>query len=232
MSPAAGQPPGTSCADGAARHPGSVADPTYAPSMTGARPPRKRDRATTREVILAAAVVEFTEHGYARAGVRQIADRAGVTAMMINRYFGSKEGLFAQAVDRAFGPATVVGDEPAGLPEAMARTLAERTAPGAEPLDPFLLLLRSVQDPEATAILRQGIETHVGTRLAGLLDGPQTDVRAQLGLALIAGTWLMRTVVGTAALAEADDGSLSELLAGMLRPVLGEAGGDGEGAAG
>ncbi|NUP53940.1 MAG: TetR family transcriptional regulator, partial [Catenulispora sp.] len=168
-------------------------------------------------------MVEFTEHGYARAGVRQIADRAGVTAMMINRYFGSKEGLFAQAVDRAFGPATVVGDEPAGLPEAMARTLAERTAPGAAPLDPFLLLLRSVQDAEATEILRQSIETHVGTRLAGLVDGPQPEVRAQLGLALIAGTWLMRTVVGTTALAEADDDSLSELLAGMLRPVLGEA---------
>ncbi len=55
--------------------------------------------------------MEFTEHGYAGDGVRQIAERAGVTAMRINRYFGSKEGLFAQAVDRAFAPPTVVGDE-------------------------------------------------------------------------------------------------------------------------
>ncbi|MFI2612949.1 TetR/AcrR family transcriptional regulator [Kitasatospora sp. NPDC018619] len=188
--------------------------------MSTAPPSRKRDGAATREAILAAAVVEFTEHGYAAAGVRQIAERAGVTAMMINRYFGSKEGLFAQAVDRAFAPPTVVGDEPAGLAHALARALAERTARGAERLDPFLLLLRSAPDPEAAAILRRGVEAHVGARLAGLLDGPDAEVRAQLALALVAGTWLLRSVVGTTALAAAEDGRLADLLSGMLEPLV------------
>ncbi|MEW2290286.1 TetR family transcriptional regulator [Streptomyces sp. NPDC047841] len=190
--------------------------------MSAAPPARKRDGAATREAILAAAVVEFTEHGYARAGVRQIAERAGVTAMMINRYFGSKEGLFAQAVDRAFGPPTIVGDELAGLAHSLARTLAERTTPGAERLDPFLLLLRSASDPEAASIVRDGVETHVGARLAGLLGGSDADVRAQLGLALVAGTWLLRSVVGITALAAADNERLTEILADMLRPVTGE----------
>ncbi|MFG2908542.1 TetR/AcrR family transcriptional regulator [Kitasatospora sp. NPDC048286] len=188
--------------------------------MSTAPPTRKRDGAATREAILAAAVVEFTEHGYAAAGVRQIAERAGVTAMMINRYFGSKEGLFTQAVDRAFAPPTVVGDENAALAHTLAHTLARRTAAGADPLDPFLLLLRSAPDPEAAAILRRGVETHVGARLARLLDGPDADVRAQLALALVAGTWLLRSVVGTTALATAEDGRLAELLAGMLEPVV------------
>ncbi|MEU6843533.1 TetR family transcriptional regulator [Streptomyces sp. NPDC046716] len=192
--------------------------------MNAVRPARKRDGAATREAILEAAVVEFTEHGYARAGVRQIAERAGVTAMMINRYFGSKEGLFAQAVDRAFGPPTVVGGDRTGLSRAIAHTLAERTAPGAGDLDPFLLLLRSVQDPEAADALRRGIETHVGSRLAGLLEGPEAEVRAQLGLALVAGTWLLRRVVGTSALAQADTDALTDLLTGMLDQVTGETG--------
>lgn len=187
--------------------------------MSTAHPVRRRDGTATREAILAAAVVEFTEHGYARAGVRQIAERAGVTAMMINRYFGSKDRLFAKAVERAFAPPTVVGDRLPGLADSVARTLAERTAPGAEPLDPFLLLLRSAADPEAVDIVRQGIETHVGARLAGLLDGSDAEVRAQLGLAVIAGTWLLRTVVGTTALASADNDQLADLLADMLRPV-------------
>ncbi|MFF4837018.1 TetR/AcrR family transcriptional regulator [Streptomyces sp. NPDC001315] len=190
--------------------------------MSTVQPARKRDGAATREAILAAAVVEFTEHGYARAGVRQIAERAGVTAMMINRYFGSKELLFARAVDRAFEPPTVVGDERPGLSRTLAHTLAERTAPGAERLDPFLLMLRSAPDPEAVDILRRGIEAHVGTRLAGLLVGPDTDVRAQLGLALVAGTWLLRTVVGTSALAAADNDMLADFLTDMLTPVTGE----------
>ncbi|MGW3075580.1 MULTISPECIES: TetR/AcrR family transcriptional regulator [unclassified Kitasatospora] len=193
--------------------------------MSTAPPTRKRDGAATREAILAAAVVEFTEHGYAAAGVRQIAERAGVTAMMINRYFGSKEGLFAQTVDRAFAPPTVVGDESTALAHTLARTLARRTAAGADPLDPFLLLLRSAPDPEAAAILRRGVETHVGARLAGLLDGPDAHVRAQLALALVAGTWLLRSVVGTTALATAEDQRLAELLAGMLEPVVSVPGG-------
>jgi AcrR family transcriptional regulator len=197
-------------------------------SMSTARPARRRDGAATREAILAAAVVEFTEHGYAGAGVRQIAERAGVTAMMINRYFGSKEGLFAQAVDRAFAPPTVVGGERTGLAGAIAHTLAERTASGAERLDPFLLLLRSAPDPEAADIVRQGVETHVGARLARLLEEPDAedaDVRAQLALALVAGTWLLRSVVGTTALVSADDRRLAALLADMLEPVIRGAGG-------
>ncbi|MEW2296548.1 helix-turn-helix domain-containing protein [Streptomyces sp. NPDC006743] len=71
---------------------------------------RKRDGAVTREAILQAAVVEFTEHGYARAGVRQIAERAGVTAMMINRYFGSAAA------------------RPAGHPHALLDTMCEHLA--------------------------------------------------------------------------------------------------------
>ncbi|MFJ9043447.1 helix-turn-helix domain-containing protein [Streptomyces sp. NPDC102347] len=69
--------------------------------MSAAQPVRRRDAAATREAILAAAVMEFTEHAYARAGVRQIAERAGVTAMLINRYFGSKERLFVRRPARA-----------------------------------------------------------------------------------------------------------------------------------
>jgi AcrR family transcriptional regulator len=187
--------------------------------MTAAEPTRRRDATATREAILEAAVVEFTECGYGRAGVRGIAERAGVTAMMINRYFGSKEGLFAEAVDRSFGPPTVIGDERDGLARAIGRSLADRTAAGAERLDPFLLMLRSASDPVAGPILRRGIEAHVGARFTRLLDGADADVRAELGLALVSGTWLLRAVLGTDALVSVDDDHLADLLARMLAPI-------------
>lgn len=44
----------------------------------------------------------FTASGYDGVGVREIAAGAGVTAMLVNRYFGSKEQLFAEAVDTSF----------------------------------------------------------------------------------------------------------------------------------
>lgn len=200
----------------------SAVQPT--PREESVRPPQRRNAPATRAAILDAAVEEFTEHGYARAGVRQIAERAGVTAMMINRYFGSKQSLFAEAVDRSFGPATIVGSERRGLTHAMAQSLAERTAHGAEALDPFLLMLRCAADPEATDIIRRGIEDHAGARLAGLIGGAESEVRAQLGLALVAGTWLMRVVIGTNALAAVDDDHLADLVAAMLEPITQETG--------
>src|SRR6185436_16563966 len=63
-------------------------------------PVRRRNAANTREAILASARTAFTNSGYDGAGVREIASGAGVTAMLVNRYFGSKERLFAEVVAR------------------------------------------------------------------------------------------------------------------------------------
>lgn len=51
----------------------------------------------TRAAILDAARQLFGELGYERTTVRDIAARAAIDAAMVIRYFGSKEGLFAQA---------------------------------------------------------------------------------------------------------------------------------------
>ena len=48
----------------------------------------------TRARILDAALAEFREHGYERAGLRRIAAAARVTTGAVYNHFGSKEGLF------------------------------------------------------------------------------------------------------------------------------------------
>jgi AcrR family transcriptional regulator len=182
-------------------------------------PPRRRDATATRAAILAAAVEEFTEYGYTGAGVRQIAERAGVTAMLINRYFGSKEKLFAEVVDTSFAPPTVVATETDDIARDLGRALAAQTAQDDPQLAPFLLMLRSAADPKAAEIIREGIENHVGHRFAGLLAGPNADARAQVGLSLVAGIWLMRKVLAIPALTALDDESLGDLLARMFAAV-------------
>jgi AcrR family transcriptional regulator len=59
---------------------------------------RPRNAAITRAAILASARRAFVRAGYDGVGVREIAAGAGVTAMLVNRYFGSKEKLFAEVV--------------------------------------------------------------------------------------------------------------------------------------
>ncbi|MFC4950683.1 TetR family transcriptional regulator [Pseudonocardia sp. GCM10023141] len=58
----------------------------------------ERSRAS-RDAVLAAARHAFAEHGYERTTVRGVASAAGLDPSMVMRYYGSKEGLFAAAVD-------------------------------------------------------------------------------------------------------------------------------------
>ena len=59
--------------------------------------PRKSDR--TRTAILAAARRLFAERGYEATTVRDVATSASIDPAMVIRYFGNKDGLFAQAAD-------------------------------------------------------------------------------------------------------------------------------------
>ncbi|BCY11275.1 TetR/AcrR family transcriptional regulator [Actinoplanes sp. L3-i22] len=186
---------------------------------------RPRNAAVTRQAILTSAITAFTRHGYDGVGVRDIAAAAGVTAMLVNRYFGSKEGLFAEVVDVSFAPPTVVpGDAPGAAPEDLAagtaRALVARTEAGAEHLGPFELMIKSAANPRAAEIIRAGIEKHVGARFAAALSGSGAAERAELGLALVAGTWLMRRLIGTPALRDADAGELTARLTRMLAVVV------------
>ncbi|HEY3712791.1 MAG TPA: helix-turn-helix domain-containing protein, partial [Amycolatopsis sp.] len=64
--------------------------------MTSVKP-RRSD--ATRAAILGAARERFAADGYERATIRAIAADAGIDPSMVMRYYGSKEGLFAAAVD-------------------------------------------------------------------------------------------------------------------------------------
>ncbi len=61
---------------------------------------RRRNAERTRERIVEAALAEFAAKGYAGARVRGIAERAGVNAQLISYYFGGKEGLYREILDR------------------------------------------------------------------------------------------------------------------------------------
>ena len=88
---------------------------------------RPRNAAATRDAILASAIDNFARSGYDGVGVREIAGDAGVTAMMVNRYFGSKEQLFAEAVETSFAPPTVIVADSDELARDAATALVART---------------------------------------------------------------------------------------------------------
>jgi TetR/AcrR family transcriptional regulator len=65
--------------------------------------PRAEDDPSTRERILEVALEAFSQLGFDGASTRAIATGAGVNQGLIPYYFGTKEALWREAVDRAFG---------------------------------------------------------------------------------------------------------------------------------
>src|SRR6266446_5270102 len=111
------------------------------------QPKRPRNAAATREAILQSALAAFSRHGYDGIGVREIAQAAGVTAVLVNRYFGSKEELFAAAVEIAFSDISVLEGDSSSLAHRLTEAVIAKSEKDADPIDPLLLLLRSAPNP-------------------------------------------------------------------------------------
>lgn len=191
--------------------------------MTNRVTTRTRNAAATRAAILASARRAFARAGYDGAGVREIAEGAGVTAMLVNRYFGSKEQLFAEvAADTMAAPGVLSeafqGDDPAAV---IAARLVALTGSDATPLDGFQIMLRSAASARAAEIGRAQIEAHHLRTVADALNGPRAAERAALMLAVIAGVQAMRQMIGLTPLAEAKPAELARLLAPLFRHLIG-----------
>ncbi len=70
-----------------------------APAPRGTRPANGK---RTRQSLLDAAGAVFAEKGYAAANVNEIVALAGTTKPMLYYHFGSKEGLFAAALEAVY----------------------------------------------------------------------------------------------------------------------------------
>jgi AcrR family transcriptional regulator len=165
----------------------------------------------------------FAQAGYDGVGVREIAKGAGVTAMLVNRYFGSKEQLFAEVVADTMASPTILTKEfiAAGLPsEDFAAALVALTQPGATPLDGFLIMFHSASSKRAAEIGRGQIENHHQKALAAALSGNMAAERAALVLSLVAGVQVMRQMIGLPALAKADPKALARILVPVFQLLI------------
>jgi AcrR family transcriptional regulator len=155
-------------------------------------PKRRRDAAATRSGILKAATRRFASQGYEHAGVREIAADAGVTAALVNRYFGSKEGLFAEVIDHALDVRSLMEGDRATLAERLARVVVYGKADFGPDHDiPLLLLLHSIDEPRAAELLRTTLNRNMLPSLAERIGGPDSDVRAAMAFAQMLGVAIL-----------------------------------------
>jgi TetR/AcrR family transcriptional regulator len=130
---------------------------------------RKRDAVRTKGSILTAAIAEFALRGPAGTRVDEVAARAGVNKSLIYQYFGSKQELYAEALNSVLETITERSAE-------FSRSLGEAQTPDdlfvlvRKYLDNHLALMESV--PEWPRLLSW--ENLEGGRTLGRLPVQQT----------------------------------------------------------
>jgi AcrR family transcriptional regulator len=147
--------------------------------------PRKRDAEATRAAILGAAKVHFARSGY-QVALRDIASEAGADVALVQRYFGSKEGLFTEALKASFR------DDP--MREWDRQTFAREFAVMmADNLDPeedahsFQFLLRAATTPATAPLLSVALQERFLRPIREWLGGEDTDARARVLAATVIG---------------------------------------------
>jgi AcrR family transcriptional regulator len=172
-----------------------------------ARTGRRPGRSGTRDAILVAARESFTASGYDQASIRDIARRAGVDPALVHHYFGTKQELFAQAVElpvdlvavvEAFvrGDRDRIGERIVGLMLSVWDSRTDRS--------PLIALIRSaVTSENAARMLREFMVSVLFVRLAEALRAPDAPLRASLAASQMMGLLIARYVVRVEPLASA-----------------------------
>jgi AcrR family transcriptional regulator len=204
--------------------------------MTGSATPRRRGRPARKDAeagpsaqqkILEAARAEFAERGYDKTSIRGIAKTAGVDPALVHHYFGTKDEVFAAAVEISFEPALLVSkvlaEAPADIGEQLARHFfATWENPASRA--PLLAVIRSALTHEAAAkVLRTFVLRRLLGQVAERLDIPDPKFRTELCASHMLGIAFVRYVIKAEPLASADIEEIIRMVAPTLQRYLTEA---------
>jgi AcrR family transcriptional regulator len=188
--------------------------------------PRGRPVGATdaRARLLDAARASLLERGYTKTTLRAVAAVADVDVALIRYYFGSKSGLFSEAVLAAVSPSDALASALRGdaeqLPE---RLLAAVLAVWDDPGDGRrlrMIVTAALVEPDLRRALVEFLERELIARFADHLGGPGATARAASALTTIAGLVFTRHLLGLGPIGEASRGDIIRRLTPALRASL------------
>ena len=136
-----------------------------------------RSSADTRARIIAAAQCIFSEKGYAQAGMREIAAKAGVATSLVTKYFKHKAKLFEEALIGAIiAPETLQSDR-ANFGAAIVGTVLDRELQVRAPM----MMALSLGDAEARDVVVRVVREHILASMSAWLKPPLAEARAVTG---------------------------------------------------
>jgi len=154
--------------------------------MDKPKPIKRRNPATTKAKILAAAQKVFAERGYAQTGLRDIAKEADVSSALPVTYFGTKAGLFEAALESALNM-TFTSDETGDRRKHFGKDFMQTVGDRERPMNVPAMIALSIGNDEATAITSQFAKDHIIKPIAKWLGPPRARERAYLIMVISTG---------------------------------------------
>jgi AcrR family transcriptional regulator len=182
---------------------------------------RPRGNPDTKAQIAAAAYDLFLDLGYRGTTVRGVAAAAGVDSALISYHFGSKQGLFGEAMQFRCGKSPAMaralqGDQE-GFPDRLLEAVLEMWA-DAQPLSELTRM--APQDADVMLVLQEFLEREVHGRIAEFLRGPGATDRATAAVAVIGGLIFTRYLNPLRPASTMTDADVRRILAPALRAAL------------
>lgn len=180
-----------------------------------AKTPRSRNAESTKKTILECARKSFAANSYDAVGLREIASAAKIDPALIIRYFGSKEGLFREILEKdMFTQSLAQMDSDKFLQELIRWTLMP--AQSEESMTALLVILRSVTSETASPVIRSCIQKRILEPLSKSLGDPEAAERSEMVIAILVGLATYRHVLK---LEKLSDGNFEKRIA-MVTPFL------------
>ena len=182
----------------------------------GRRSGRRPGESSARTDILEAARASFAQHGYDRATIRGIAGRAAVDPALVIHYFGSKDALFAEALELPIRPSEVYARGMAAGVDQLGATVVRAFLEAWEPPETrvrLMAMLRSALTNEAAmGMTRDLLVREVFGPITEALGVPDARLRATLVGSQFVGLSVLRYIGHIEPLASA---SVDELVAAI-----------------
>ncbi|WP_225992056.1 TetR/AcrR family transcriptional regulator [Actinomadura montaniterrae] len=176
----------------------------------------------TREAILAEAREMFADKGYDGTSLRAIARAAGVDPALVHHFFGTKEGVFVEAMRFPVDPAVVLphllSQPHERLGESIVRTFLQ-VWDDPDRRAPILAMLRSAMTNErAAAMMREFVTSALLVRAEAAGAVSRLSIQAAVGQMI--GVMILRYVLLVEPMASASEDELVALVAPTLQRYL------------
>ncbi|KAA0109455.1 TetR family transcriptional regulator [Mycolicibacterium sp. P1-5] len=188
------------------------------------RPGRPRGTSDTRERILVNARELFARNGIDKTSIRSIAAAAGVDSALVHHYFGTKEQLFAAAINIPIDPMTILvplRDTPLDelghvLPSILLPLWDSEMGTG------LIATMRSLLAGSDISLVRSFLQEVITAEIAPRVDNPPGSgrLRVQFVASQLVGVVMARYIIGLEPFASLPPEQIAKTIAPTLQRYL------------